>query len=999
MLWLKLALTILAFGACRNVQAQLWENEITVGGAAEDISYAMLQLKDQGYLLVGRLEDPSSNPGGDGDKDVAVYRTDVDGRVIWGTKIDPNFSKTERGLDVVTDADGNIYIAGELDYFTNPKFDIYVVKLSARGGLIWEKVIGNTDTNEKANAIEITSDGHLIIAGSKESDSNTGNGGLDAYAAKLTLDGDIVWEQTLGYTLDDIAFDILEQDNAYAFTGKSRHPQTESYDIFLAELNKDDGSLQGSFHLINTEDTEEEAKSFLWDDIDNTYVIAGKQDIDGASSDMIWTKVRIADVTSGPDTLEFLWGDEYSVYNGDADLGDGAEKIIKTTEDEFVLVGFEEITAAKIGFTILGLNNSGTSVAWDTTFFDPIQNPLESKNYFVSDLVERPNQEGFAITGTRSDIGASINNIFLYRTGPQGITYSNTISGTVYNDLNADCGYDNGETLLKNWIVQATRDDGYQYISSTDIEGNFQMVVPSGNYEVTLLEKNTSWDLGVCTSSYSIEFTDDNQGFTLDFGLAPNLNCEFPYLEINSSTIGIDCNEGEVVYEVLLTNYGASTSIETTVEVLLDEKYEYISSSIDGTVNGSQLLFDIGELTTNFDSKFTITLATDCSDVLDLQAYELKASIVGAELCDPDGDYDFEAYSVETNCIGEGLAEITIKNNGPSIAELSNYIIIEDLVITRVQPDDGPITINPGGEIKEIINLLDPASTARVVLPQTSNYPGKSIATDFVEGCSDDGVFNTGLVLNFLEDDAEGFVAIDVQENKALPTGNYMEVIPRGLPSNNAISSESALKYRIYFENETADTAYTMTIRDTLPEQTILIQEGNSSHPYEFDVYENNVARFTYNDSPFAPGEKGYVEFKLFVEQDATEGCEPIENNALIIFENQVPIQTNTVKNELCGSYAEFVEIVDTPLAPNVPELDMSIYPNPFQTECTIELKGLDIYFWSMEIYTISGQLIETHNSSSETLTLNRAGLDNGIYIVKVLADNQVVKTAKLVVH
>jgi hypothetical protein len=79
--------------------------------------------------------------------------------------------------------------------------------------------------------------------------------------------------------------------------------------------------------------------------------------------------------------------------------------------------------------------------------------------------------------------------------------------------------------------------------------------------------------------------------------------------------------------------------------------------------------------------------------------------------------------------------------------------------------------------------------------------------------------------------------------------------------------------------------------------------------------------------------------------------------------------------------------------------LDLSIYPNPFQTECTIELKGLDVYFWSMELYTLSGKLVQTHNSSSETLTLNKAGLDSGIYIVKVLADNQIVKTAKLVVH
>ncbi|CAL6314109.1 unnamed protein product [Bathycoccus prasinos] len=74
------------------------------------------------------------------------------------------------------------------------------------------------------------------------------------------------------------------------FTGKSKNPQTESYDIFLAELDKETGSLQGVFNLINTTETEEEAKSFLWDADDSSYVIAGQQDVDAAGSNMIWTK-------------------------------------------------------------------------------------------------------------------------------------------------------------------------------------------------------------------------------------------------------------------------------------------------------------------------------------------------------------------------------------------------------------------------------------------------------------------------------------------------------------------------------------------------------------------------------------------------------------------------------------------------------------------------------------------------------------------------------------
>jgi hypothetical protein len=1001
MLWLKLTLTILAFGACKNAHAQLWQKFTTFGGIAEDQSHAMIQLRDQGYLIVGSSEDPVAL-GGDGDKDVAVIKTDVDGRRIWSTNIDPSVSKTERGLDVVTDGDGNIYIAGELDYFTNPNFDIYLVKLNSKGNLIWDKIIGESNTNERATSIEITSDGHIIIAGSKESDlsSGNGNGGLDAYISKLSLDGDIVWEQTYGYNFDDVAYDILEQDDYYAFTGKSKHPQTESFDIFLAEINKNDGALQGAFNLISTENAEEEAKSFLWDASDNTYVIAGKQSVSQMNSNMLWTKVKVDE--ANPGSLLPIWTDPYALYNGDANLGDGAEKIIQTVDGTFVIAGFEEITVSKIGFTVFELDNAGTQT-WIKKFSDPNEIPIQAKNYFVSDLVERPNQEGFALTGTRSNTGASINDIFHFRTGPQATTYSNTIQGLVYNDLNGDCGYDSGETLLKNWIVRAvSENDEYEYTSTTDAEGNYIMVVPEGSYELSISEKNSNWDIEVCSSSSIINFSGPNQNEEIDFGVGPNVNCAFPYLEINTSTLGVDCNEGEITYEVLITNYGAFTSNGTSVEVLLDDKYNYVTSSITGIVNGNQVLFDIEDLETNQSELFTLTVSTDCSGALDLEAYEIKANIVDAELCDPDGSYDYENYSVEATCIGEGQIEVTIKNDGPEIAAIAEYIIIEDIVINReiIDDENGPVTINPGENFKDTISLQLPISTGRIIVPQEEDYPGRSIPTDFLEGCTDNDNFNTGFVLNFLEDDAEGFTAIDVQENKALLSGNFMEVTPRGLPPTNAVATESGLKYRIYFENESIDTVYSMTIRDTLPEQTVVIQEGNSSHPYSFDVYENTVARFTFDSIAFAPGDKGYVEYKLFVEQQGTEDCEPIENNALIIFENQEPILTGTVYNEICGNdYAQFVEIVDTPLAPTVPDLKMNIYPNPFQTECTIELLGMDIYFWSMELYTLSGQLVQTHNSNSETLTLNRAGLDSGIYVVKILADNQVVKTAKLVVH
>lgn len=997
-LWLKWILTILALSAYSLSYGQLWQNFYTFGQNAEDRSYSMLQLKDQGYLLVGRIEDVDT---GDGDKDLFVVRTDVDGRELWNTTIDPTYSKTERGLDVVEDEAGNLYIVGELDYFTDNTFDIFLVKLDNRGNLLWEQAIGSPMVSERGTAIALTSDNHLIISGSKESTPTAGNGGMDAYLAKFDLDGTLIWDKTYGFNQDDTANDILViedgngNDLKYAITGRTFNPSSNTFDIFLTEVSPTDGELLGTFNVISTNDFDEEAKSFIYISDDQSYLIAGNQKTGGSSSDMIWTRISVDETI--PFEITYLWQEPYTVFNGPANLGEGAERVIQTQNGSFAIIGFEEVTMSNIGIRLIQVDEAGN---FDGTAIPPYYDDAGTKSYFVGDFVERPEERGFAITGTQSQQGDIISDIFLFRTGPQGSVYNNMISGQVYLDDNLDCGYDPGEPLLANWRVQATnQDNGEVYYSSTTDLGAYQLVVPVGNYELTILSKNDYWDITPCNPIQSVSFTAPNQDFAYDFGVVDNANCTFPYLEINTSTLGVDCNLGEANYEVLVSNYGAFTSTDATVEVLLDEKFEFVAASIPGTVTGNQIIFDIDDLATNENQLFTVSVSTDCSQAINDQAYEFKASIVDADLCDPDGSYDFGAYSLEATCLDESSIEVKITNTGNNEVEIAEYIIIEDILIGIQEPDDWPITIEPGDDTKDTLTTIDNVNTFRFLIPQPDGYPGRSIPTDFLEGCADDGNVNTGFVLNFLEDDGNGFTAIDIQENKALPSGNYMEVTPRGLPSNNAVANESGLKYRIYFENESDETAYTMTIRDTLPAQTILVQEGNSSHPYTFDVYENNVVRFTYDEVPFAPGEQGYVEFKIFVAQDGSTDCEPIENNALIIFENQEPILTNTVNNELCGSYAEFVEIVDTPLAPTVPDLDMKIYPNPFQTECTIELEGADIYFWSVELYTTAGQLVQQYESNDQSLTINRQDLESGVYLVKILADNQVVKSAKLVVQ
>ena len=585
------------------------------------------------------------------------------------------------------------------------------------------------------------------------------------------------------------------------------------------------------------------------------------------------------------------------------------------------------------------------------------------------------------------------------------MTYTGTISGKVFKDNNEDCGFDDGTDIpLKNWRIEArNQEDGRAFIGTSDEEGNYAITVDPGTYDIFYALKNDHWEvLSTCSTIITDTLINENENIQFDVPVKTNSNCEFDYLEINASTLGVDCEAEEVAYNIDITNYGPITSSASTVEIVLDEKFTFITASIPATLDNNIVSVDIDELNINESISFTLNLGTNCEDVLELEAYRLEARIKDAELCDPAASYNSGSFQVELSCLETGKAQLTVNNTSTASVQLVDYIIIEDLVIGRVIPDNSPIEIpDPNGNpYTDTIDLSILNASTRVIVPQPDGHPGRSIPTDFLEGCVDDGEdYNTGYVLNFLENDGDGFTAIDVQENKALPTGNFMEAVPRGLTDDNAISSESAIKYRIYFKNNSDTPSEYLTIRDTLPAAATILQEGASSHKFNYDLYENNVARFTLDQGETVlAGEQGFLEFKVFFEQEATP-CEAIENSALIIFENQELIYTNSINTELCGSYAEFVDLVDTPISPEQEVTKLNIYPNPFIDYSIIELEGEDIYFWSIELYDINGKMVRRVDSDSEQLVLQRNGLEPGMYIVKVLSDEQIIKTGKLMVH
>ncbi len=182
----------------------------------------MQQTADGGFIISG---DSQSNDGdvsgnhldayGSPSLDYWIVKLDVDGNLQWqkslggsGNEITPFIQQTTDGGFIVagssTSDDGDVSGHHGSDF----NYDYWIVKLDLDGNLIWQKSLGG-NKNEFAQSVQETNDGGFIVAGS--SASNTGNvsghhGSTyynDYWIVKLNSTGNLVWEKSLGGDDDD----------------------------------------------------------------------------------------------------------------------------------------------------------------------------------------------------------------------------------------------------------------------------------------------------------------------------------------------------------------------------------------------------------------------------------------------------------------------------------------------------------------------------------------------------------------------------------------------------------------------------------------------------------------------------------------------------------------------------------------------------------------------------------------------------------------------------
>lgn len=106
-------------------------------------------------------------------------------------------------------------------------FDYWVIKLNYTGNLVWEKNY-QADGNDQLWSINLTTDGGYIIGGTSDSQigpvkTQMSRGGTDYWIIKLDALGNVMWDKTIGGSLDDdLRYVFQTSDGGYIVGGTSK---------------------------------------------------------------------------------------------------------------------------------------------------------------------------------------------------------------------------------------------------------------------------------------------------------------------------------------------------------------------------------------------------------------------------------------------------------------------------------------------------------------------------------------------------------------------------------------------------------------------------------------------------------------------------------------------------------------------------------------------------------------------------------------------------------
>lgn len=571
-----------------------------------------------------------------------------------------------------------------------------------------------------------------------------------------------------------------------------------------------------------------------------------------------------------------------------------------------------------------------------------------------------------------------------------------TLKGRLVRDTLPDCIPAPDEPGLQNWLI-AIQGDGQVYYAVTQPDGYYEQSVPIGDYEVYPILPGQLWL--PCQDSYPVSLQQPGEMAILDIPVQEAEAC--PVLSVDVSLpILRRCWTRSI--PIRYCNEGTDDAEGAYIVVTLDDAFNYqFATAPLLSQDGNQLTFDIGDVPIGGYGTLYVTVQVSCDAVVGTTLCTEAKIFPNAPCFPPSPNWSGASLQVKGACEG-GEVQFRVENVGSGdMAAPRPCIVIEDGVMLLVAPDS--VQLNSG----EAFTYRFPAngSTYRIEVEQEPFHPGLSMPVAVLEGCgmNANGSFSTGFVNQLALDDADPFIDIECREVVGSYDPNDKHGFPRGYGAENYIYPGTDIEYLIRFQNTGNDTAFLVVIRDTLSGHLDIttVHTGAASHPYTWDIDSNNILVFTFDDillpdsTTNLEGSQGFIEFKVSQQENLPLGT-VIENSAAIYFDVNEPIITNTTIHTLGH---DFVKLVSFTPQDNIPELRISVAPNPMGEWALLQLEGWPGGEGLFELYGLQGRRLREQRFSGPALRFERRGLPAGLYAFRIVDERGRWGSGRLVIR
>ncbi len=238
---------------------------LTFGGKGYDAAQDIINVSSGGFLVIGRTATAS------GATHMYLLRLTAQGGVVWEKKIGGNESdEATRGIEL---PNGDFVIVGNSDsYGGGPGLkDMWVVRVDAQGNELWNKTYSHSGSEvsiDEARSIVPAHDGGFLVLGSTLSLEKESS---DIFLVKISETGERQWEKTYGGDKSEEGAALVKVEGGYTLVGHTESEGNGKWDIWLLHIDTN-GELTWSRTFGGGDN---EMSNSLIQTSDGGYLIAG----------------------------------------------------------------------------------------------------------------------------------------------------------------------------------------------------------------------------------------------------------------------------------------------------------------------------------------------------------------------------------------------------------------------------------------------------------------------------------------------------------------------------------------------------------------------------------------------------------------------------------------------------------------------------------------------------------------------------------------------------